>query len=42
MIGVTALGDLAGAAPVTRGGARPGDQVAVPGRSAGRPPGWPC
>ena len=31
MIGVTALGDLAGAAPVTRGGARPGDQVAVTG-----------
>jgi thiamine-monophosphate kinase len=31
MIGITALGDLAGAAPVTRGGARPGDQVAVAG-----------
>jgi thiamine-monophosphate kinase len=28
----TALGDLAGAAPVTRGGARPGDQVAFAGR----------
>jgi thiamine-monophosphate kinase len=37
MIAVTALGDLAGRAPVTRGGARPGDQVALaglPGRSA--------
>jgi thiamine-monophosphate kinase len=29
---VTALGDLAGAAPVTRGGARPGDVVAMAGR----------
>jgi thiamine-monophosphate kinase len=37
MIAVTALGDLAGRDPVTRGGARPGDQVALagrPGRSA--------
>ena len=37
MIAVTALGDLAGRDPVTRGGARPGDQVAlagVGGRSA--------
>ena len=37
MIAVTALGDLAGRDPVTRAGARPGDQVAVagiPGRSA--------
>jgi thiamine-monophosphate kinase len=31
MIAITALGDLAGRAPVTRGGARPGDQVAVAG-----------
>jgi thiamine-monophosphate kinase len=31
MVAVTALGDLAGRAPVTRGGARPGDQVAVAG-----------
>lgn len=29
---VTALGDLAGAAPVTRAGARPGDTVAMAGR----------
>lgn len=29
---VTALGDLAGAAPVTRAGARPGDVVAMAGR----------
>jgi thiamine-monophosphate kinase len=29
---VTALGDLAGAAPVTRAGARPGDLVAMAGR----------
>jgi thiamine-monophosphate kinase len=29
---VTALGDLAGAAPVTRGGAHPGDLVAMAGR----------
>jgi thiamine-monophosphate kinase len=32
VLGVTALGDLQGRAPVTLGGARPGDQVAVTGR----------
>jgi thiamine-monophosphate kinase len=32
MIAVTALGDLQGRAPVTRGGAGPGDLVAVTGR----------
>ncbi len=32
MLGVTALGDLGGRQPVTRRGARPGDQVAVSGR----------
>ena len=32
MIAVTALGDLAGRDPVTRGGAQPGDQLAVAGR----------
>jgi thiamine-monophosphate kinase len=32
MLGITALGDLAGLAPVVRGGARPGDQVAIAGR----------
>jgi len=32
IIVVTALGDLAGAAPVTRAGARPGDVVAMAGR----------
>jgi thiamine-monophosphate kinase len=32
MLGITALGDLAGRQPVTRGGAMPGDQVAVAGR----------
>ncbi|WP_373294334.1 thiamine-phosphate kinase [Planobispora rosea] len=32
VIGVTALGDLRGRAPVTRSGARPGDVVAVAGR----------
>jgi thiamine-monophosphate kinase len=31
MIAVTALGDLAGREPVTRGGARPGDQLAIAG-----------
>jgi thiamine-monophosphate kinase len=31
-IAVTALGDLSGRAPVTRGGARPGDVVVVAGR----------
>jgi thiamine-monophosphate kinase len=32
MIAITALGDLAGRDPVTRGGARPGDLLAVAGR----------
>jgi thiamine-monophosphate kinase len=32
VLGVTALGDLQGRAPVTLNGARPGDQVAVTGR----------
>jgi thiamine-monophosphate kinase len=32
MLGITALGDLGGVAPVTRSGARPGDVVAVAGR----------
>jgi thiamine-monophosphate kinase len=32
VIGVTALGDLGGRAPVTRSGARPGDVVAIAGR----------
>jgi thiamine-monophosphate kinase len=32
MLGVTALGDLGGRPPVTRSGAKPGDQVAVCGR----------
>ncbi len=32
VVSVTALGDLDGRAPVTRGGARPGDAVAVCGR----------
>ncbi|MBE3007751.1 thiamine-phosphate kinase [Microbispora sp. NEAU-D428] len=32
VLGVTALGDLGGRAPVTRSGARPGDVVAVAGR----------
>jgi thiamine-monophosphate kinase len=32
MLGVTALGDLGGREPVTRSGARPGDQVAISGR----------
>jgi thiamine-monophosphate kinase len=31
MLGITALGTLAGRAPVTRGGARPGDVVALSG-----------
>ncbi len=32
MLGITALGELVGVPPVTRGGAEPGDQVAVAGR----------
>jgi thiamine-monophosphate kinase len=32
VVSVTALGDLAGRSPVTRGGARPGDVVVVAGR----------
>jgi len=32
LLAITALGDLAGAAPVRRSGARPGDQVVVAGR----------
>lgn len=32
VVSVTALGDLAGRRPVTRGGARPGDQVVLAGR----------
>jgi thiamine-monophosphate kinase len=32
MLAITALGDLAGRAPVTRAGARPGDLLAVAGR----------
>jgi len=32
MLAITALGDLAGREPVTRGGAHPGDQLAVAGR----------
>jgi thiamine-monophosphate kinase len=35
VLGITALGDLAGLAPVTRSGARPGDVVALAG-----PVGW--
>ncbi len=35
MIAITALGDLAGRDPVTRAGARPGDQVAVAGTLGG-------
>jgi thiamine-monophosphate kinase len=31
MLGITALGDLAGRAPVTRSGARPGDVLAIAG-----------
>ena len=33
VVSVTALGDLAGRAPVTRGGARPGDVVVLAGRT---------
>jgi thiamine-monophosphate kinase len=32
VLGITALGDLAGLAPVTRGGARPGDRIAIAGQ----------
>jgi thiamine-monophosphate kinase len=35
VLAITALGDLAGLAPVTRAGARPGDVVAVAGRRSG-------
>jgi thiamine-monophosphate kinase len=35
ILSITALGDLGGAAPVTRGGACPGDVVAVAGAGAG-------
>jgi len=35
MLAITALGDLSGAAPVTRSGARAGDQVAVAGTLGG-------
>jgi thiamine-monophosphate kinase len=35
LLAITALGDLAGAAPVTRHGARPGDVVAVAGTLGG-------
>jgi thiamine-monophosphate kinase len=40
IIAVTALGDLAGRAPVRRGGARPGDLVAVAGRMGEAAAGW--
>ena len=40
MIAITALGDLGGREPVTRGGARPGDRLAVAGGWAARPPAW--
>jgi thiamine-monophosphate kinase len=33
VLGITALGDLAGRDPVTRGGARPGDVVAIAGQT---------
>ncbi|WP_019854894.1 thiamine-phosphate kinase [Actinopolyspora mortivallis] len=39
-ISVTALGDLRGRAPVTRGGARPGDVVAFAGRLGWAAAGW--
>lgn len=39
-IGVTALGDLRGRAPVTRSGARPGDVVALAGRVGYAAAGW--
>ncbi|MFI7128546.1 thiamine-phosphate kinase [Nonomuraea sp. NPDC050153] len=40
VIGVTALGDLGGRAPVTRAGARPGQVVAVAGRLGYAAAGW--
>ncbi|MFI9845369.1 thiamine-phosphate kinase [Nonomuraea sp. NPDC051941] len=40
VIGVTALGDLGGRAPVTRSGARPGHVVAVTGRLGYAAAGW--
>ncbi len=40
MLGITALGDLGGVAPVTRSGARPGDLLAVAGGWAGRRRAW--
>ncbi|GAA3564318.1 thiamine-phosphate kinase [Nonomuraea rosea] len=40
VIGVTALGDLGGRAPVTRSGARPGQLVAVAGRLGYAAAGW--
>ncbi|MBE1587143.1 thiamine-monophosphate kinase [Nonomuraea angiospora] len=40
VIGVTALGDLGGRAPVTRSGARPGQVVAVAGRLGYAAAGW--
>ena len=40
VLSVTALGDLQGRDPVTRGGARPGDVVAVAGRLGWSACGW--
>jgi thiamine-monophosphate kinase len=40
VLGVTALGDLGGRAPVTRSGARPGQVVAVAGRLGYAAAGW--
>ncbi|MFI6739670.1 thiamine-phosphate kinase [Nonomuraea sp. NPDC050451] len=40
VIGVTALGDLGGRAPLTRSGARPGQVVAVTGRLGYAAAGW--